>query len=145
MYALTIWQPWADAIARGSKRVENRPWSAPPVAIGQIIAIHAGQKLDHDAELPSGETWPHPVIPPTWLPRGAIIAVATLTGCHPYSQPGCLSRPCSPWAAWGQFHWQLDQVQAMPCPIPARGFQRLWHLNPGLERVVAESWPDNRP
>jgi hypothetical protein len=30
MYALTIWQTWADCIAFGDKNVENRFWPARP-------------------------------------------------------------------------------------------------------------------
>lgn len=40
MYALTIHQPWAWAIAEGLKTIENRTWKAERV-IGTRIAIHA--------------------------------------------------------------------------------------------------------
>lgn len=50
--ALTIWQPWAWAItipAPWGKDVENRAWPPPESAIGEPLAIHAGQKVDRDA------------------------------------------------------------------------------------------------
>lgn len=132
MQALTIWQPWADAIAHGSKRTENRPWPAPPAVLGQDIAIHAGRTLDWEAEPPPGCAWPG--LPAAARVRGAVIAVARLTGCH---GPGCTAGPCSPWAAAGQFHWQLDQVRPLADPVPARGYQRLWTLSPALAGSVA--------
>lgn len=49
MKALTLWRPWSDAIVRGSKRVENRPWAPPASALGQVIAIHAGARFDSEA------------------------------------------------------------------------------------------------
>jgi ASCH domain len=141
IYALTVWQPWADAIAHGSKRTENRPWPPPAAVIGQVIAIHAGMQVDHGAEPPDGENWPDPGIPLSARPRGVIIAVARLAGCHRATDPRCMARPCSPWAAWVQFHWQLDQVRPLPEPIPARGSQRLWRVEPRLERELARRVP----
>ena len=47
--ALTLWRPWAAAIAHGTKRIENRTWVPPRSMFGQDIAIHAGQRLDADA------------------------------------------------------------------------------------------------
>ena len=46
LLALTIWQPWASAIVRGFKRIENRKWVPPPGVVGRYIAIHAGQTID---------------------------------------------------------------------------------------------------
>jgi len=129
MYALTIWQPWADAITRGTKRAENRPWPAPRWVIGETIAIHAGRHYDRYALPPPGMSWPLPRIPPGALPLGAVVATALVTSCHHSRQangnPRC---QCSPWAAPGQYHWQLGAVRALPEPIPARGYQRLWRL-----------------
>lgn len=50
MKALTLWQPWASAIAHGFKKVENRPWRPPAKMIGQRFAIHAGKTYDKDGE-----------------------------------------------------------------------------------------------
>lgn len=46
MQALTLWQPWASAIAAGAKQIENRSWSPPARVMGQRILIHAGKKWD---------------------------------------------------------------------------------------------------
>jgi hypothetical protein len=146
MYALTIWQPWADAITRGAKRVENRSWPAPPWVIGETIAIHAGRRYDHSALPPPGTSWPHPHIPPTALPLGAVVAAARVTGCHHSCDCGGRDwqhrrrlpyRSCSPWAASGHYHWQLSEVRALPQPLPARGYQKLWRLPDAITQRVA--------
>lgn len=129
MRALTIHQPWAAAIAYGTKRVENRTWPAPRWIIGQTIAIHAGKKPQLASRPPSGEAWPGP---PYRMHLGAVIAVATVTGCH-LSPNGttCQLPPgprCSPWAVSGQYHWLLDDVRPLADPVPIGGAQSLWPL-----------------
>jgi hypothetical protein len=79
MYALTILQPWAWAIATGLKSVENRTWRPPDAAIGQLVAIHAGKRqlpeefyaltVDHHINM---------TITDYRLTYGAVIAVARL-------------------------------------------------------------------
>lgn len=139
MRALTIWQPWADAIAYGTKRVENRTWPAPPDLTGQLIAIHAAKQADPGARLPGGRSWPSGGLPPEPARRGAVLAVARVTGCHYPGAPGAACGHggllCSQWAAWGQYHWLLRQVRPLPQPVPVRG-ARLWRLPLEAEDAV---------
>jgi len=74
MRALTIHQPWAAAIARGYKRVENRAWK-PPKGLSRIL-IHAGREWNEEGaafceRLGLG-------IVRTEVTFGAIIAIATI-------------------------------------------------------------------
>lgn len=109
---LTIRQPWADAIAYGTKRVENRTWWASRLPVR--LLIHAATGVDRDAVLPIGEHVPGDRI------RGAVLAVATLTEIHDPDY-------CSPWAETEDaLHWVLDDVQALPEPIPYKGSLGLW-------------------
>ena len=123
MKALTIRQPWAAAITHGTKRTENRSWPAPAKHIGATILIHAAasedrtlrQSQDAPPELTRGVgIWPDT--------RSAIVAVATLTGCHFDQGAGC----CTPWGMDGYFHWTLDDVTALPKPVPAKGALGFW-------------------
>lgn len=50
MYALTVKQPWAEAIARHGKTVENRTRRPPAHLLGQRIAIHVSQTWGRQAE-----------------------------------------------------------------------------------------------
>ena len=52
MKAISLWQPWASAIAVGAKRYETRGW--PAVAGGQRfagwLAIHASKREKYPKE-----------------------------------------------------------------------------------------------
>ncbi|MFH9426016.1 hypothetical protein [Streptomyces sp. NPDC017529] len=104
MKALTIRQPWSGAIAHQSKRVENRTWKLPAAHHGARILIHAAAQPDKNAEVYG----PHLDI------YRAVIAIATLTGCH-YDDGG--DPCCSDWAMPGHYHWTLADVVPLPEPI----------------------------
>ncbi|MGV2914683.1 hypothetical protein [Streptomyces alfalfae] len=117
MRALTVKQPWAAAIAHGPKRIENRARPIPPAHRGTTILIHAGLAEDKNA-LPADmiRAWPR-----HW---GTVIAVATLVDCH--QDNGC----CRPWGFPDTWHWELDDVQALPYPPrPVRGQLGLWTVD----------------
>jgi hypothetical protein len=113
MKALTVRQPWAGAIAHQTKRVENRTWKLPAKHEGDRIIIHAGAQPDRHAQV-YGE---HLDV------YGAIVAVATITGCH-YDNGNQVC--CSYWAQPGLYHWELADVVALEQPIPAKGALGFW-------------------
>lgn len=131
MRALTIHQPWADAIVYGGKWAENRTYPLPSKYAGSRILIHAGQTYDPTARYLldlSGLSWTD------WPDeRGAIIGVATITGSHP-EQRHC----CAPWGAIGAHHWDTSLVDELPDPVPARGQRRLWTPPPDVMAAVAD-------
>ena len=126
--ALTIRQPYADAIVHlvdNPKRIENR---TRPTKHRGLILIHAGLMGDRAAVLAGVPVGPDK--------RGHVIGVAQLVGCHPGM--GC----CAPWglmqasraepAVW---HWELDDVTALSVPVPANGQLGLW--NPPADVLAA--------
>lgn len=126
MKALTVRQPWADAIAHGTKRTENRTWR-PPQNAGSRILVHAGAAYDPMGRfaitgLATLESWPGT--------RGAIVAVADLKDVHA-AQDGC----CAPWGQPDVYHWIFSSVAALPEPVPCPGRQRLW--TPGDDVLAA--------
>ncbi|HEY6117669.1 MAG TPA: hypothetical protein VI172_17075 [Candidatus Dormibacteraeota bacterium] len=120
--ALTIRQPWAGAIAHQTKRVENRTWKLPAKHEGARILIHAGAQRDKWAVV-YGE---HLDV------YGAVVAVATITGCH-WSDDGTC---CGPWGQDGVYHWTLDDVIALNEPIPAKGRLGIWTPDSDLLTAV---------
>lgn len=46
MRALPLWQPWADLVVSGAKRVETRPRPISTI-VGERVAIHATITRDH--------------------------------------------------------------------------------------------------
>ncbi|MEU6016889.1 hypothetical protein ABZ826_23425 [Streptomyces sp. NPDC047515] len=129
MKALTIRQPYADAIVHGHhthgyKRTENRSRPIPPKYLGQTILIHAA-KAPH----PAAEIWgPRPDV------RSALLATAVLTSCH-FDGAGC----CAPWGMPNWFHWQLDDVQPLTTPVPASGQLGFWTPPDNVLAAVPEA------
>lgn len=150
MRGLTLIRPWSDAIVHGPKRVENRPWCPPRWMLGQRIALHAGKKY-----LTPGMTPDWTQRPPAETPQG-IVGVATIAGwldtrdgrpvaqareTHPLGKGRfrdlhrVLRLDRDPW--WcGPVGWLLDEVQALPEPVPCRGMLGLWTLPTDIERRV---------
>lgn len=121
MRALTLWQPWAWAIAHAGKRIENRNWPPPRWIIGEEIAIHAGKKIDKDDAFDLLDELEHDDVD---FVLGAVVAVATVKGWvdsmseeHPQAKWFC--GPCG---------WVLVDVVPLRSPVPCRGYQKLWNL-----------------
>lgn len=140
MYSLTVKQPWATAIARFGKDVENRTRRPPAHLIGQRIAIHAGQALDpwrafqcdgarvsaHEAHLQLwaagwGATHGDSDVPDA----GRIVATARLVGWLGETSQGAVpgfesfvatADTRSPWFT-GPVGWVLADVVALPVAV----------------------------
>ena len=118
MKAITIWQPWAWAIAHAGKDVENRTWMPPKSSIGEQIAIHAGKRFDDDAVefiqsiVPGGFYDDVPECAEDCI-TGAIIAIVTLAGVRPWGEgPARFSR----WYG-GPIGWLLSDKIVLPQPF----------------------------
>lgn len=141
--ALTLWRPWAAAIAHGTKRVENRTWVPPRSMFGQDIAIHAGQRIDADAVDEVVLYLPRSLLPG---PTG-IVAVVRLAGFIEergaqfffggISIDDAKDAARSPWFD-GDTGWVLDRVRPLAEPVPCRGAQGLWVVPADVEVRVAE-------
>lgn len=138
--AMTIRQPWAQAVANGHKTVENR--SRTHTYRGEI-AIHSGKVPDL-----AGDTDPRILRlwgpdPRVGAPVGAILAVADLVDCHEAS-PSCTAggSRCHPWGdlsygvrtAW---HYVLDEVHRLDTPVHCRGALQIgWTVPSDCEALV---------
>lgn len=144
MKALTVRQPWAQAIASGAKLVENRTalWT-----YRGPLAIHAGTGWsDRGAADDRVAAWHgdrlgiavpcHPMPLEELFPTGVVVAVCRLVDVHP--DGGC----CRPWGesayaeAGGRVrtvvtHLVLEDVERIEVPVPARGRVGLWEWNAG--------------
>lgn len=139
MKALTVWQPWAWAIAEGFKRVENRDWKPAPSMLGSgdRLAIHAAVRavdrealkhVRHALYASRGRAdGPHPWdVPLPESPKyvlGGIVAVAKYS--HHVSLRRDLPMDQQPWFV-GQFGWVLTDIQKLSKPLQVRGAQGLW-------------------
>lgn len=138
--AITVRAPYSWAIAIGAKRVENR--TAGVVWRGDI-AIHSGAALHRDGGRDSRIVQLLNMHGEQECPRGAIVAVAELVGCHQAAQPDDPADTCcGPWGmrtysgkpAW---HLLFDNIRRLPVPVPCRGWLQVgWRVPAEAEAAV---------
>src|SRR3546814_14671667 len=76
--AISLWQPWASAIALGHKSIETRHW---PTKYRGELAIHAAKRFGPDErEFASIERALGRM--PARLPLGALVSVLDLLACR---------------------------------------------------------------
>jgi hypothetical protein len=144
MRAVSLWQPWASLVAIGAKEIETRGWRVPRTILGLRIAIHASKtrRALGVIELePFGSTLRRAkevgrlVTVDGWLPFGAIVATAVVSGCTEMTTEfvGDLvaRRPFE--AAFGdyragRFAWHLSEVEPLGRPVPWRGSQGVFEV-----------------
>lgn len=117
MRAISLWQPWASAIALGIKTIETRKL---PTNYRGPLAIHAArywprQNRDFaDAEYEAGR-----------LPRivhfGAIVATCSLVDCmdtwRARQRISDIEEIYGDYSS-GRYAWYLDDIRALANPIP---------------------------
>lgn len=168
---LTVWQPYANAIARTparrGKRIENRkraPWDCV-LQPDTWIALHASMRrpralevADVDRRMAAASCGKGVMLEGAAGPLGAVLAVCQVAGyILPKRGGAVVARPTrevqaavlrvlsgeDPWYDGG-FGWILSNVVPLWEPVPCAGRQGLWRL-PG---AVAEAVLDrarNRP
>lgn len=143
MRALTIWQPWASAVATCHRPLENRPWPPPRNLIGRPFALHAGKRWDDDATLCRNLGIDDSLLES----RGAVICIATIDRVIiPDALPGTaehvdtLTAEERRWYS-GAYGWIFRDVLRLREPVPCRGFQHLWTLPPAIEAAVVTQIP----
>jgi hypothetical protein len=115
--AITLYRPWAGAIAHLGKDIENRSWQCP-LPVGDWIGIHAGAKWDEDAADWIQRTT-YQDVSESDHPQG-LVAIAEFLGNTNDSD--------SPWKIEGQVGWKLGRVIALDAPIQCRGQMKLWNI-----------------
>ncbi|MFM9533646.1 ASCH domain-containing protein [Lysinibacillus sp. IITD104] len=141
MKAITIKQPWATLIALGEKRFETRSWQTK---YRGPIAIHAGKTMDKEyCEYPPiKRALQRHGIKNEDLPLGVVIATAELVECHLI--PNELSAAGMEFGKKlegdelyfgdfmdGRYAWELNTVQVLLKPVPAKGQLSLWNWDDG--------------
>ena len=134
MKALSIRQPWADAILYGGKRVENRNWAGSKFR-GRCL-IHAAKGCTHEEHQEArvfmrqrGIAWRPPPI--SELRRGFLIGVAEVVGVVGVGGVGSQD------PYWtGGFALELDHVQPLREPIPYKGKRGFFEVPDELVRLA---------
>jgi len=125
MKALTLYQPYASAIALGLKRYETRSWAT---SYRGPLAIHASvKKLTPEfkklAERYNINNFEY----------GKIIVICELQDCIEMTDDFIKSQSDmeKDFGIWtpGRFAWKLKVLKILKEPIPARGYQMLWNID----------------
>lgn len=136
MRALTVQQPWAQAIAVGAKVVENRAtrWGY----VGPL-AVHAGARWSERgaADVRCRALWPD-LAPSDRFRHSAVVAVVDVVDCHPV-RPGCCTHLWADAMYAGVpvgAHLVMANARELPHPVPTPGRLGLWRLPPVVEAAV---------
>ncbi|WP_162236647.1 MULTISPECIES: ASCH domain-containing protein [unclassified Sphingomonas] len=137
MKALSLWQPWASAVALGHKQIETRHWST---RYRGPIAVHAAKRWTKD------ERWYADCFADIYAcpalrdpPLGMIVAVAELRSvARTEDLVGTITRKEDALGNFGpgRFGWTLANVVPLDNPIAARGMQGLFDLPVDLSHAV---------
>lgn len=137
MKAITIWQPYASAIALGYKRYETRTWSTKHRG---LIAIHAAAKNDYQIRRSMVyvrrdlEGFRDQLDWMLTAPVGVVVAVCELVAVHDTRDVAkdidLFERAFGNWQT-SRYAWELKLIERFEQPIPARGAQGLWNWQEG--------------
>lgn len=127
MRAISLWQPYASAVALLLKGIETRGWSTDyrgPLAIHAARRFGGAEKRFAQVEHGLGRL-------PARLPLGAVICVVDLVDVRPTHELvltiGAIEKLYGNYEP-GRFGWMLDNVRVLPEPIPFIGRQRFFSV-----------------
>lgn len=139
MKALTLTQPWATLVAIGAKQIETRSWNTN---YRGRLAIHAAKGFPQEAQhicfkvpfrdylngyIDLNETY----LGQHKFPLCAVVAtcelvkVIRITPFHEHALPEEPEFSFGDYST-GRYMWFLENVVALPKPIPAKGALSLW-------------------
>ncbi|MCT7971102.1 ASCH domain-containing protein [Laspinema olomoucense] len=113
--AITLQQPWAWAICRLGKNIENRSW--PTIHRGELY-IHAGRGWDATGAAWIAQNFNVEVPPQNKMASGELVAKCQVTECKHWSDT---KEENLPWSEKFGFQWFLEDVEVLKNPIPLQG------------------------
>lgn len=130
---VSLWQPWASLIAVGAKCTETRSWPAPSSIMGGRIGIHAAKtRKGMEIAREDARLWKECLKVLPWaesgmLPFGALVAVVTVEACFPVErlEPDVFGDYTK-----GRFGWMLTEITMLERPVPMRGAQGIFTVEP---------------
>ena len=136
MKTLSITQPWATLIAIGAKGIETRSWSTD---YRGELAVHAAKGFPRYARETLFEEVFRVLLEAAGyqtaadLPLGCVVATCNLVRVHRIqlgTDVPCAERPFGNYAI-GRYMWVIENVVALPEPVPAKGALGLWKWEGG--------------
>lgn len=129
---LTLIRPWAWAIFNAGKDIENRAWKPTQNQLqpGDWLAIHAGKKWEQEEVFWIEDMFGVKVPHQDEHPKGVIIGLVKYFGV--------ITKSDSRWF-FGPYGWIWRKAIAFPEPIPHKGAQGLWTLEPAALAQVEKA------
>lgn len=158
---LTLYQPWAQAIALGLKRLETRAYK---VSWRGLLLIHASAVKSGKVReaIANGPAWRHLREAGEWrnyleLPAASVVAVARLDEVLHVPTAGWsdealamvsrvdlnaarIERDLGDFSP-GRRAWRLADVVKLERPVKCRGAQGLWFVSPDVLEQVRQAMP----
>lgn len=136
MRAISLWQPWATAIALGHKAVETRGWTT---RVRGEIAIHAAKRWTPEQRNFAAVERACGRLNVSRLPFGAVVALAEIVEVRETEEAKLLVGPMERiWGDYGsgRFAWFLADVRPLAEPVGCKGGQGFFFLPPDVEAAV---------
>lgn len=150
MKAICLWQPYASLVVIGAKKIETRTW-APSFRGDVAVLATAWAPKDAEAKAlvePFASALREGGLEPTALPRGAVLGVVRVTNCFEVNHLDALKarrevltkreEAFGDYSA-GRWCWTLENPRVLAEPIPCRGRQGLFDLDPSIVARVLDA------
>jgi activating signal cointegrator 1 len=127
--AISLWQPWASAMASGVKQIETRSW---PTSHRGDLVICASKRKPSREEVGDDETYEAALA----MPYGCAVCVVEVYDCWQTERITNLRQPISQAErdlgdyTPGRFGWLTRNCRKLRNPVPILGRQGLWMLPP---------------
>ncbi len=140
MKAISLWQPWAQAMALGLKRNETRHW--PTNYRGDIVICSAKRPLDSVGR----EICREAEISADLLQFGYALCIVEIYDVdhtqalfhQPGNEPGMLELLLGDYSA-GRFAWRTKNLRRLAEPVPITGRQGLFNITgETAERILEQ-------
>lgn len=156
MRAISLWQPWASAMAFALKRNETRGW--PTEVRGEVAICSSRRKMDWP-ELEIFDRFVRPYVPEGYQPvYGAVVCVVNLLDCiptawftscteeqkkrlpmlHPLERNLGNYEPVDSETGRPRYAFLTGELRTLPRPVPVIGHQGFFFLPPDVEAKVRE-------
>lgn len=126
MKAISLWQPWASAMALGWKKNETRAWSTK--YRGPLL-IHAAKKVVEWPSIDMQIAFQGIAFLPLDLPRGALVCQVDLVDCQKirmHTRPEGLERIMGDYTL-GRYMWITENLKVFD-PIHYKGSQGYFNV-----------------
>lgn len=148
VYGLTLWEPYASAVALGAKRIETRTWKAPQVLWNSLLVIHSSRHWNGTQRKLTRDLVKDGLLPETiWENiehrRGECLSATTVYQCvrmqmedgklvgvaGKFLEEHC-GRAEMRLGNYSESHsaWMLRPPVPLVGPLPARGVPGLWEI-----------------